>query len=379
MTDPSGGFYSTQDADSEGHEGKFFVWTPAEISKVLFPEDAKIFCAMYDVTTAGNFEGSNILNIPVSAEKVAETLGLTVKELRKNINRIRPLLFEARVHRVMPDRDEKILTSWNGLMIGAFAEAAMVLDDDSYLQIAVNASRFVLDSMRSDGLLLRTAKDGKAKLNAYLEDYSFFADALLTLYEATGQKIWFDECMATVQTMISEFWDEKEGGFYFTGASHEHLIVRTKDYFDNATPSGNSIAAGVLLKLAALTGDDAFTRRAVAIFRLLQDTIRKYPSGFSQLLCALDFYLSATKEIAIIGDPSSNSTTELKQEVWREYLPNKVVAPWDGAEGAAPAAVQLLANRGQSSGIPTAYVCEGFVCKAPATDAARLRSQLQNR
>jgi len=379
MTDPSGGFYSTQDADSEGHEGKFFVWTPAEISKVLSPEDAKIFCAMYDVTTAGNFEGSNILNIPIPAERVAETLGMTVEELRTNINRIRPLLFGAREHRVKPDRDEKILTSWNGLMIGAFAEAAMVLNDDSYLQIAINASRFVLDSMRSDGLLLRTAKDGKAKLNAYLEDYSFFADALLTLYEATGQKIWFDECMATVQTMIAEFWDEKEGGFYFTGASHEHLIVRTKDYFDNATPSGNSIAAGVLLKLAALTGDDAFTRRAVAIFRLLQDTIRKYPSGFSQLLCALDFFLSATKEIAIIGDPLSNSTTELKHEVWREYLPNKVVAPWDGAEGAAPAAVQLLANRGQSSGIPTAYVCEGFVCKQPATDVASLRNQLQNR
>jgi len=379
MTDLSGGLYSTQDADSEGHEGKFFVWTPAEINKVLSPEDAKIFCAMFDVTTTGNFEGSNILNIPIPVEKVAETLGLTVEELRTNVNRSRRLLFEAREHRVKPDRDEKILTSWNGLMIAAFAEAAMVLNDDSYLQIAVNASRFVLDSMRSDGLLLRTAKEGKAKLNAYLEDYSFFADALLALYEATGQKIWFDECMATVQTMIAEFWDEKEGGFYFTGASHEHLIVRTKDYFDNATPSGNSLATGVLLKLAALTGDDAFTRRAVTIFRLLQDTIRKYPSGFSQLLCTLDFYLSATKEIAIIGDPSSNSTTELKHEVWREYLPNKVVAPWDGAEGAAPAAVQLLANRGQSSGIPTAYVCEGFVCKAPATDVASLRNQLQIR
>jgi len=200
------------------------------------------------------------------------------------------------------------MTAWNGLMIEAFAEAGAILGEATFFQRAIDAADFILKNMRADGLLLRSFKDGKAKLNAYLEDYADFANSLVTLYERTGQRRWLDEALSIVNLMIEEFWDDNEGGFFFTGKSHESLIVRNKDFLDNATPSGNSVAATVLLRLSALTGNEAYRRKAVTIFRLLASQIRRYPSAFGRLLCALDFHLSPPKEVVIIGDPADEAT-----------------------------------------------------------------------
>src|SRR6185436_1690985 len=213
----------------------------------------------------------------------------------------RQLLFAAREKRVKPARDEKVLTAWNGLMLASFAEAGAILERQDYSAIARKNARFVLDNLRRDGLLLRSYKDGESKLNAYLEDYSFFIDGLLTLFETTGELDWFAEARSLCEVMIAEFWDDENGGFFFTGASHEQLIVRAKDFFDNATPSGNSVAAEVLLRLGTLTNNQDYQRRATAIFRLTSTGMSRYPSGFGRLLCALDFYLDKPKEIALVG------------------------------------------------------------------------------
>jgi uncharacterized protein YyaL (SSP411 family) len=376
MTDAGGGFYSTQDADSEGHEGKFFVWSVEEVKEILGAEDAALFNAYYDVTEGGNFEGKNILHISRSVEEVANELSVEPGRLREVLERGRLTLFEAREQRVKPGRDEKVLTAWNGLMLASFAEACAILERVDYGEIAEKNAEFVLENLRRDGLLLRTHKDGQSKLNGYLEDYAFFADGLLALYQATGRLRWLEEARGLTDKMIEEFWDEEEGGFFYTGRSHEELIVRSKDYFDNATPSGNSAAAEVLLHLSALTGVEDYARKAVALFRLLSDTLKRYSSAFGRLLGALDFHLSTPKEIAVVGQVESEEARALLREVWARYLPNKVVAL--AAEGDARAAevIPLLRDRPAINGCATAYVCEHYTCQQPATSAAELASQL---
>ena len=377
MTDSSGGFYSTQDADSEGHEGKFFVWTPDEVKEILGKEEGALFCSFYDITPGGNFEGQSIPNINDSLEEVAKGEGVTVERLRDVLTRGREKLFNAREQRIKPGRDEKILTAWNGLMLASFAEAGAVFDHNDYIEAAERNARFVLENLRRDGLLLRTYKDGQAKLNGYLEDYSFFADGLLMLYEATGGIEWLAEAQSITEKMIEEFWDEEQGGFYYTGSSHEELIVRSKDYFDNATPSGNSVAADVLLRLGVLTGREDYQRKAVTIFRLLCDTVERYPSAFGRLLCALDFYLSSPKEIAVIGPAQAEDTQKLLREVWTRYLPNKVVALSEEGEARALELVPLLRERTALEGRATAYVCEHYACQRPVTTPEELAAQLQ--
>ncbi len=376
MTDPSGGFYSTQDADSEGHEGKFFVWTVDEVEEILGQEDAALFNAYYDVTEAGNFEGKNILHVSRTVEAAAKELSVTAERLNEVLERGRRALFEAREKRVKPGRDEKILTAWNGLMLASFAEACAILERGDYREIAERNAEFVLQNLRHDGLMLRTHKDGQSKLNGYLEDYAFFADGLLALYQATGTLRWLEEAKALADKMIEEFWDEEEGGFFYTGKSHEELIVRSKDYFDNATPSGNSVAAEVLLQLAALTGDEGYARKAVALFRLLSDNLKRYGSAFGRLLCALDFHLSTPKEIAVVGEAGGDETRALLREVWARYLPNKIVA--QAAEGDARTAelVPLLRDRPMVGGRATAYVCEHYACQQPVASPEELGLQL---
>ena len=376
MTDALGGFYSTQDADSEGVEGKFFVWSFAEIESLLGKRDASLFAAYYNVTPAGNFEGSNILNVTEELAQVAAREKLTVEELEAVLANARQILFAAREKRVKPGRDEKVLTSWNGLMLASFAEAGIILDRPDYSAIAKNNARFVLNNLRREGLLLRSYKDGEAKLNAYLEDYSFYIDGLLNLFETTGELEWFIEARNLCDVMIAEFWDDEEGGFFFTGASHEQLIVRAKDFFDNATPSGNSVAAEVLLRLGLLTTNQDYQRRAISILRLTANGMLRYPSGFGRLLCALDFNLGTPKEIALIGDPDSPQTSSLAREIWSHYLPNKVIAAASPGDNSAINAISLLQGRSELDGLPTAYVCELFVCKNPVTTAADLSSQL---
>jgi uncharacterized protein YyaL (SSP411 family) len=371
MTDPAGGFYSTQDADSEGHEGKFFVWDIKEIQSALGDTAASGFCDYYNITEPGNFEGKNIPNITRSLEDVAVAHNISVSELATSLNESKRILFELRESRIKPDRDEKVLTAWNGLMLASFAEAGVVLDRPDYTDAARRNAEFVLANLRRDGVLLRTWKGGVAKFNGYLEDYAFLIEGLVALFETTGEFRWLEEAQTLTERMIEEFWDNDNNGFFFTGKSHEDLIVRSKDYFDNATPSGNSVAARVLLRLAILAGDENYRELATNIIREVGDSIRRYPSGFGYALSAADFLLSTPKEVAIVGNDSTD-IHPLLREVWRRYLPNKVVAP--GFGDAQP--IPLLESRPLLNGLPTAYVCEHYACKQPVNEPAALAAQL---
>jgi uncharacterized protein YyaL (SSP411 family) len=375
MTNPEGGFYSTQDADSEGHEGKFFVWDIREIQQTLGEKDAAVFSSYYNITESGNFEEKNIPNVTRSQEDTAKSLGISEAELAASLDESRRKLFELRETRIKPDRDEKVLTAWNGLMMASFAEAGIVLNRPDYTNAARRNAEFVLSNLREDGMLLRTWKDGRAKFNAYLEDYAFLSEGLVTLFETTGELRWLKEALALTDRMIQEFWDEESGGFFFTGKSHETLIVRAKDYFDNATPSGNSVAATVLLRLATLTGRENYRNLATAVLREVGDQIRRYPSGFGYALSAADYLLSTPKEVAIVGKDSADRQP-LLAEIWRKYMPNKVVAPGRGDDSEAAQITPLLANRPLIKSLATAYVCEHFTCKQPVTDVSALSAQL---
>jgi len=370
MTHPDGGFYSTQDADSEGHEGKFFVWDIQEIRDVLGETAASRFCDYYNITEGGNFEGKNIPNVTRTLEDVAVAHRISVGELQASLNESKQTLFERRERRVKPDRDEKIITAWNGLMMASFAEAGIVLNRPDYTEAARRNAEFVISNLRKDGMLLRTWKDGQAKFNAYLEDYAFLAEGLLTLFETTGEFHWLTKSLALAVQMVAEFWDEQAGAFFFTGKSHENLIVRSKDFFDNATPSGNSVAAMALLRLAILDGKEQYRNLATATLGEMADQIRRYPSGFGYALSAVDFLLSTPKEVAIVGNTPLDIQPMLS-EVWSRYLPNKVVAPSFGVD-----IIPLLEGRTPINGLPTAYVCEHYTCKQPVTDLAALREQL---
>ncbi|HZT41329.1 MAG TPA: thioredoxin domain-containing protein [Chthonomonadaceae bacterium] len=380
MTAPEGGFFSAQDADSEGVEGKFFVWTPEEVQEVLGERDAAVFSAVYDVTPPGNWEGKSILNVVMSVPEAARKFGLSEEEIAGILERGQEQLFAVRERRIKPGLDDKILTAWNGLMLSALAEAAAVLDRDAFRQAALRNAEFVLAKMTTrdaDGhlRLLRTYRNGTAKLNGYLEDYAFYAEGLCRLYEATFDVRWLDAARSLVESMLAHFGDSEQPGFFATSDDHETLIQRLKDWDDNATPGGNSVAVEVLLRLAHLIGDDSYRQRAEAILRKLGMALERHPLGFARMLGALDFYLSTPKEIALIGDPVEPETQALIRAVFRPYLPNKVVALALSPE-AAPPSLPLLADRPLRNGHPTAYVCENFTCKEPVTDPAALETQL---
>ncbi len=357
MIGPEAGFYSTQDADSEGEEGKFFVWTPEEIQAVLGDDSSKVFCEFYNATSEGNFEGRNILNVRNHDEK-------TVVELSAS----RELLFNEREKRIKPNRDEKVLTSWNGLMLAAFAEASAVLGSDEYLTIAKRNADFLIENLKDDGRLLRTWKDGRAKLNGYIEDHANLADGLIELFQVSGDERYLNEAIRLADAMITEFWDEDGGGFFFTSNDHEELIVRNKDFYDNATPSGNSVAADVLLKLAKLLGDERYVRFALTVLRLASVQARQHPQGFGRLLSTAEFYFGEVKEVAIVGDADN----DLQRELWSEYRPFKIVAIGDGTGSNVP----LLKDRTLIDGKATAYVCEGFVCQRPVNRPEELAKMI---
>ncbi|HEX2034133.1 MAG TPA: thioredoxin domain-containing protein [Chloroflexota bacterium] len=387
MTSPEGGFYSTQDADSEGEEGKFFLWTPAEVTALLGETDGRLFSAYFDVTEEGNFEGRNILHTPRYPDVVAHLAGVSEARLREAIARGGQVLFEAREQRVKPGRDEKILTAWNGLMLRSFAEAAVVLERDDYLDVAVRNAEFVLQALRVPAdapggaggwRLRRTFKDGQAKLNAYLEDYAFYADGLLSLYEATLDLRWFEAARGLAQTMIEQFADGAGGGFFDTSADHEALLTRPKDLYDNATPSGNSVAAEVLLRLATFTGEARYRELAEGLLAGLAPAMAQHPSAFGRLLCALDFAVTPPKEIALVGAPGAADTSALHRVAFQSYLPNKVVAlrPLGPDGERAAQLIPLLAEREALQGKATAYVCQHFTCQLPVTEPAALAQQL---
>ena len=376
MRSPEGGFYSAEDADSEGVEGKFYVWTPEEIEATLEPEDAKLAERYWDVTERGNFEGKNILNVPRPPEAVADEFGLSTEELWQRILLIRERLFTEREKRVRPGRDEKVLAAWNGLMLRAFALAAGATGREEYLRVAEENAVFLLEKLVVDGRLRRSYKDGQARLNGYLEDYACVADGLVELYEATFETRWLREAASLADAILGLFWEEAEGAFYDTAADHEELVTRPRDVYDNATPSGNSVAVDVLLKLSVLLEREDYRERAGAVLDNLSGGMVQVPGAFGRLLSALDFYLSTPYEVAIIGEREAPGTKTLLETVYSSYLPNKVVAGSSENDEEATQLVPLLANRPMRGGRPTAYVCVNYACQSPTTDPAELARQL---
>jgi uncharacterized protein YyaL (SSP411 family) len=376
MTSPDGGFYSAEDADSEGEEGKFYVWTPEEIWGVLGEEDATLAERYWDVTARGNFEGKNILYVPRQPERVAAEFGLSPEELWERMKEIRSKLFAAREARVRPGRDEKILAAWNGLMLRSFAFAARVLKRGDYREVAERNAAFLLDELRIDGRLRRSYKDGQARFNGYLEDYAMVADGLVELYEATFETRWLVEAASLADAILDLFWDEGSEIFYDTPADHEELVTRPRDVYDNAAPSGTSVATDVLLRLALLLDRDEYRQRAEAVLDSSSGGMERLPGAFGRLLAALDFYLSRPREVAIVGDLASPDTQSLVDAVYARYLPNKVVAGRSPEDQQAAGFVPLLADHPMRDGRSTAYVCEGYACQAPTTDPEELSWQL---
>ena len=379
MISPEGGFYATQDADSEGVEGKFYVWHPAEITAVLDATHADLFMTVYGVTPQGNFEesGATVLHIEKAPAEVAAERGMTTEEVEGLLADGRMALFAARSRRVWPATDDKIVTAWNGLMLRAFAEAAAVFDSQTYAEVAANNATFLLANLRTkEGRLLRTYRAGKAHVPAYLEDYACLAAGLLATYEATFDSQWFVAAHTLADHMIALFADDAEGGFFDTASDHEQLVGRPREITDNATPSGNSTAVEVLLWLAALTGEASYRVRAEQFLLKLAPAMAQQPTGFGNLLCGLERWLAPSQEIAIIGDPQEQETTDLISTVRGRFRPNAVVACAAPDNLAANEAIALLAGRPSLDGFSTAYVCSGFTCKLPVTDPTALAEQL---
>jgi uncharacterized protein len=369
MTDPDGAFYSTEDADSEGVEGKYYVWTLAEINELLGADRAKTFAYVYDVTESGNWEHRNILNLPKTIGQAARMLGRDEDGdgLREELAADRAKLLAVRDRRVPPAKDTKVLVSWNGLMIAAMADGGRILRDTRYLDAASRAAGFILDRMRqADGRLLHTYKDGRARLDAYLDDYANFIDGLTHLYEATGEPRWIESALELTRTMLDEFNDPAHGGFFYTGHHHEVLIARQKDYTDNATPSGNGMAATALVRLGALTGRNDLTQAGRSALESVQVLLEREPAAASQSLIALDLLLAPNQEYAVIAGTDSGEFRAVLETIAARFLPHKVVAPATYEQaGILEGTVPLLAHRGSRDGRTTTYVCEHFACQEP--------------
>ncbi len=373
MTSPQGGFYSTQDADSEGEEGKFFVWSESEIVEHLGPDDARIFNVNYDVSARGNWEGHNILNRVKTHADAAKSLGISEEELSAVLSRCKKKLLAARSQRIAPGRDDKILTSWNGLMMAAMSAAAQILGEDCYAHAARKAADFVLESLREKtGRLLHVWKDGNARLNAYLDDYACLIDGLVELYQAVSEVRYLEAAVELAELMQSRFADA-DGGFFFTSDDHEQLIARYKDVQDNATPSGNAMAATALLKLARITGRRDFEQLAVGTLEMLNGFLQQHPQAGGQALMAVDFLLGQTHELVIVDE---NNAANSVAAIHHTFLPNKVVVrrPPGIPDTGLPAMLQpLLAGKSAREGSLTAFLCEQGTCQEPVIGMQALR------
>ena len=377
MVTPEGGFASTQDADSEGEEGKFFAWTPDELEQVLGQPDCVWAAAWFGVTEDGNFEhGRSALWRPDSPEDVAAKLHVDVSELEAAIERARPRLFEHRAQRIAPDTDDKVLAAWNGLMIGALAQAHQVLDEPRYLDAARSAARYVIGSMRQpDGRLFATARHGRAHLNAYLDDYAFVIGGLIDLYEADFDPAWIRTAIELAEIVEREFADSERGGWFTTGASHEELLARLKGHQDGALPSGNAVQTLNLLRLAELTGNVEFAKLGERAILSSGELVNRYPHAFSQTLIAVDFVGGPPCEVVVAGELDDPSTAALLRSVRRSFRPQKVVALADARADAE--LIPLVADRSPGSNGALAYVCENWACQAPTGSADELASALE--
>jgi uncharacterized protein YyaL (SSP411 family) len=378
MTSPEGGFYSTEDADSEGHEGKYYVWALAEVNSLLGPERAKAFAYVYDVSERGNWEQSNILNLPKTIAQAAKMLGRDENELRHALGEDRARLLAAREQRVAPGKDTKVLTSWNGLMLAACAEGGRALKEERYLDAATRAAGFLLQEMRSpSGRLLHSFKDGSARFNGYLDDYANLIDGLTRLFEVTGARRWLDAALELTTIMRDEFADHDRGGFFYTGESHEALIARQRDTYDNAIPSGNAMAATALVRLGALTGREELTEAGRRALASMQVVLEKAPTAAGQSLIALDFLLEPPQEFAVLGGDDPREFRAALEAVYGRFLPHKVTAPVPpGVPLDARPDLPLLAGRSAHEGRTTTYICEQYACRAPVIGAEGVESAL---
>ncbi len=387
LTSPGGGFYSSEDADSEGEEGRFYLWTHGEIVDVLGDADAALFNASYSVQPEGNFAsheeyhaGQNILHVTVARDALAQRHALSVRALELRLAAMRRKLLDVRAQRVHPGLDDKILTSWNALMISALAQGYQVLGKKRLLHAAEKAAAFLLSHVRDGNRLLRSHRNGESRFDAYLDDHAFLAAALLDLYEAAFDVRWLETAREIADIMLVKFWDREEGGFFFTSPGHTHLLVRDKPVFDGAEPSGNAMAAYALLRLATFTGEPEYLEKAERILRINHATLEGMPRAQLKLLCAADFYLSSPKEIAIAGKTGARDVRALFQALHRHYIPNKVVAfidPEDPDAQRLRDVLPLLNAKLPVGGQAAAYVCKNFACRQPVTSPEALVEVLE--
>jgi len=374
MTAPHGGFHATLDADSEGEEGKFYVWSEAELDALL-GGDARVAKAYWGVSAAGNFEGHNILHVPAEPAAVAVRLDVDERRLAEAVARAVPTLYEARAKRVWPGRDEKVLAGWNGLMLRAVALAARAFGRDDYRALALRNGEFLRrELVRDGGRVMRVHADGAARIGGFLEDHAAVGLGFLSLYELTFERAWLDLARETCDATVRWFFDEASGQFYDTASDAERLITRPRDVTDNAVPAGNSLAVELLLRLGDLTHDTDMTRRASWVLETLAEPLARHGSAFGHLLGAADLAVHGATEVALVGDPAADDFGALAAAVGRAYLPALVLA---GAPPDAAGGVALLADRPTTDGRATAYVCRRYVCERPVTTEAELAAQLE--
>ncbi|KIL39490.1 hypothetical protein SD70_19585 [Gordoniibacillus kamchatkensis] len=382
MTDPEGGFYSAEDADSEGGEGKFYVWTPDEVTDVLGADEGELICELYDISEHGNFEGRSIPNlIHADLATFAKRKSLDPAELGQRIEASRQKLFEAREGRIHPGKDDKILTAWNGLMIMALAKAAKALGEPRYAEAAARAVRFIRSKLvREDGRLLARYRDGEAAYPAYLDDYAFLVWGLIELYEATFRIEYLKQAQELNRDMLRLFWDEEEGGLFFTGSDGEELFTRPKEIYDGALPSGNSAATLNLLKLAKYGYDAKLAQKAEEQIRAFAGAVSSYPSGHALFLIALDFAYGEPMEIIIAGAPDAADTEAMIRAVHRQFVPNAllVLHPPGEAGAETSAVIPMVQDKRMLGGRATAYVCRDFSCQEPTNDVEDLSSLAPN-
>jgi len=379
MTDAEGGFYSTEDADSEGEEGKFYVWTPEQIEAALGSE-AKLFCQLYDVTPSGNFEhGKSILHLPKSIPQFAAEHGLELATLQSQVEAWLEKLLQHRSLRVPPGKDDKILASWNGLMIHALALTGQVLQETRYLEAAQKAATFLLQKMsRGDGRLLHTYRLGQSKLDAYLDDYVYLINALVTLYEATHVEQWIDEAVRLAEIVLARFSDSSAPGLFFTADDHEQLIARNKDVYDSSIPSANAMAAMALLRLGKLTGRNEFLVTAEGCLVAGLSIMQKSPAASGQMLIALDWYLGPSQELVLVADSQNPATKAVLSQLQQAFLPNKVLAFRNSRVVSALSSnlQSLFAERVAGPSGISLYICENNSCQAPLTSPAEIQSEI---
>ena len=368
MTSPEGGFYSSQDADSEGEEGKFFLWTPAQARDAIGNEElAKLAARYFDISEEGNFEGRNILNRTIDHADAAKLFGRPVEEIARAIEKLKTRLFAARESRIKPGRDEKILAAWNAMMIAAFAEGSRALGDPRYLAAAGRAADFAMTTLWDGRALRRSYKDGAARFNAYLEDYAAMAGAMIDTYEASLDPRYLEHARTLAEVILERFLDHEKGGFFFTSDDHEELIMRAKAAFDGSTPSGNSAAVMALLRLHAYTGDERYANEAARTINLFAELIQKQPFGFAHMLEAADLYFRGPTEIVLVGDRSSGEFREWIERAGLLYVPNRALFIADAKDGGGGFIPEQARGKPQVDGRLTAYICRERACSAPMT------------